>query len=59
MLQGIVKVGAVDADAHNQLGGQYGVQGFPTIKMFGSNKFKPRDYQGMPPCTCIRVIIAK
>ncbi|KAL0164728.1 hypothetical protein M9458_040481, partial [Cirrhinus mrigala] len=43
---GIVKVGAVDADQHNSLGGQYGVRGFPTIKIFGANKNKPEDYQG-------------
>ncbi|XP_062858359.1 protein disulfide-isomerase A6 [Trichomycterus rosablanca] len=45
-LKGIVKVGAVDADQHNTLGGQYGVRGFPTIKIFGANKYKPEDYQG-------------
>ncbi|GAB1297320.1 Protein disulfide-isomerase A6 [Apodemus speciosus] len=42
----VVKVGAVDADKHQSLGGQYGVQGFPTIKIFGANKNKPEDYQG-------------
>ncbi len=46
VVQGIVKVGAVDADQHNSLGGQYGVRGFPTIKLFGANKNKPEDYQG-------------
>lgn len=45
-LKDVVKVGAVDADKHQSLGGQYGVQGFPTIKIFGSNKNKPEDYQG-------------
>ncbi|XP_031178407.1 protein disulfide-isomerase A6 isoform X1 [Sander lucioperca] len=45
-LKGIVKVGAVDADQHKSLGGQYGVRGFPTIKIFGANKNKPEDYQG-------------
>ncbi|GFO12564.1 protein disulfide-isomerase a6 [Plakobranchus ocellatus] len=45
-LKGVVKVGAVDADEHRGLGGQYGVQGFPTIKVFGADKFKPTDYQG-------------
>lgn len=43
-LKGIVKVGAVNADEHKQLGGQYGVRGFPTIKIFGANKNKPTDY---------------
>lgn len=46
ILQGIVKVGAVDADQHKSLGGQYGVKGFPTIKIFGANKNKPEEYQG-------------
>ncbi|XP_022083302.1 protein disulfide-isomerase A6-like [Acanthaster planci] len=45
-LKGIVKIGAVDADNHKSLGGQYGVRGFPTIKIFGANKQKPTDYQG-------------
>ncbi|KAB7501103.1 Protein disulfide-isomerase A6 [Armadillidium nasatum] len=45
-LKGVVKVGAVNADEHKSLGGQYGVQGFPTIKIFGSNKYKPDDYNG-------------
>jgi len=45
-LKGIVNVAAVDADQHKQLGGQFGVQGFPTIKVFGANKKKPEDYQG-------------
>ncbi len=39
----------MDANEHQQLGGQYGVQGFPTIKIFGSNKYKPEDYQGILP----------
>ncbi|XP_053301170.1 protein disulfide-isomerase A6 isoform X2 [Pleuronectes platessa] len=45
-LKGIVKIGAVDADQHKSLGGQYGVKGFPTIKIFGANKNKPDEYQG-------------
>ena len=33
--QGVVQVGAVDMDnqANQQLGGQYGIRGFPTIKV--------------------------
>jgi len=46
-LKGVVNVGAVDADAHKQLAGQYGIKGFPTIKIFGANKNQPEDYQGM------------
>lgn len=45
-LKGVVKVAAVDADQHQSLGGQYGVRGFPTIKIFGANKNAPTDYQG-------------
>ena len=44
--QGVVKVGAVDADQHQSLAGQFGVRGFPTIKVFGANKRKPEDYNG-------------
>lgn len=43
--QGIVKVGAVNADEHKSLGGRYGIQGFPTIKIFGVDN-KPEDYNG-------------
>jgi protein disulfide-isomerase A6 len=47
-LKGIIGVGAVDCDqeSNKQLCGQYGVQGFPTIKVFGANKNKPEDYKG-------------
>lgn len=45
-LKGVVKVGAVNADDHKSLGGQYGVQGFPTIKIFGLDKKKPEDFNG-------------
>ncbi|CAH1153384.1 unnamed protein product [Phaedon cochleariae] len=45
-LKGVVRVGAVDVDNHKELGGRYGVQGFPTIKIFGANKNKPEDYNG-------------
>ena len=45
-LAGIVNIGAVNCDEQKQLCGQFGVQGFPTIKVFGGNKQKPEDYQG-------------
>ena len=44
-LKGIIKVGAVDADAYKSLGGKYGVKGFPTIKWFGTQKSNPKDYE--------------
>ncbi|DAZ97579.1 TPA: hypothetical protein N0F65_005551 [Lagenidium giganteum] len=40
------RLGAVDATVHQQLAQKYKIQGYPTIKEFGKNKKKPRDYQG-------------
>ena len=45
-----MKVGAVDMDVHGSVGGPYNVRGFPTIKIFGSNKKSPQDYNGMFLC---------
>ncbi|XP_071999686.1 protein disulfide-isomerase A6 isoform X1 [Engystomops pustulosus] len=45
-LKGIVKLGAVDCDQHKDMAPQFGVRGFPTIKIFGANKNRPEDYQG-------------
>lgn len=45
-LKGIFKVGAVDMTQHQSVGAPYNVQGFPTIKIFGTNKKVPVDYQG-------------
>lgn len=45
-LKGIVKIGAVDATQHQSLGSQFGVRGYPTIKVFGADKKKPTDYNG-------------
>ena len=36
----------MDADEHKSLEGRFGVSGFPTIKVFGTNKNKPEAYQG-------------
>lgn len=36
----------MNADEHKSLGAQYGIRGFPTIKIFGINKNKPDDYDG-------------
>lgn len=49
-MQGIVRIGAVNCEEQQSICGQYGIQGFPTIKVFlgdktGSQK-KPTDYQG-------------
>ena len=45
-LNGMVKVGAVNMDEHQSVGSPYGIQGFPTLKVFGADKKKPSDYQG-------------
>lgn len=40
-LRGIVKVGAIDADKHKSFGKDFGVSGFPTIKIFTGSKHVP------------------
>jgi len=52
-LDGVVNLGAVDADKHRDLGGKFGIKGFPTIKIFGANKKSPKDYQGGRDATAI------
>jgi hypothetical protein len=46
ILKGMVNVAAVDVDQYKSLGGRFGIQGFPTIKIFNIDKQKPEDYQG-------------
>jgi Thioredoxin len=38
--------GALDATEHEALAQRYGIKGFPTIKVFGSDKQSPNDYMG-------------
>lgn len=45
-LKGIVNVGGVNCDDQKSICGQYGIRGFPTIKIFGANKGSPEDYKG-------------
>ena len=45
-LTSCVRLPQVNADEHKELAGQYGVKGFPTIKVFMADKKKPRDYNG-------------
>ncbi|KRT78523.1 Thioredoxin [Oryctes borbonicus] len=47
-LRGVIKVGAVNADNHKELAGRYDVRGYPTIKIFGTNKNRAvaEDYTG-------------
>lgn len=35
----------VDADAHRELGGRFGVRGYPTIKFFKRGSTTPSDYE--------------
>jgi protein disulfide-isomerase A6 len=44
--KGHLKLGAINCDDHAQLCQQFGVKGYPTIKIFGSNKNTPVDHQG-------------
>ncbi|KAE8721748.1 Protein disulfide-isomerase like 2-2 [Hibiscus syriacus] len=44
-LKGVATVAALDADAHKSLAQEYGIRGFPTIKVFTPGK-PPVDYQG-------------
>lgn len=45
VLKGVATVAALDADAHKALAQEYGIKGFPTIKVFSPGK-PPVDYQG-------------
>ncbi|KAL5205842.1 hypothetical protein ABZP36_034051 [Zizania latifolia] len=45
VLKGVATVAALDADAHKELAQEYGIRGFPTIKVFVPGK-APVDYQG-------------
>eukprot|EP00904_Undaria_pinnatifida_P007296 jgi/Undpi1/3697/HiC_scaffold_16.g07067.m1 len=52
-LKGVVGVAAVDATESKALASKYGVQGFPTIKVFGADKRNPTDYKGERTATAI------
>ncbi|CAK4662850.1 unnamed protein product [Aphanomyces euteiches] len=48
-LKGQVKLGAIDATANERKAGEYGIKGFPTIKLFGptaSSSSDAQEYQG-------------
>ena len=45
-LEGMVRVGAVDMTQEQSVGAPYNIQGYPTLKVFGSNKNSPTDYNG-------------
>ncbi|PYH88415.1 disulfide isomerase TigA [Aspergillus ellipticus CBS 707.79] len=54
-----VTVGKVDADEHRDLGRQFGVQGFPTLKWFDGKSDKPEDYSGGRDLESLSEFIAK
>jgi protein disulfide-isomerase-like protein len=43
---GVVRLAAVDADAHPNLGHRFGVKGFPTIKFFAAKSTEGEEYSG-------------
>uniref|UniRef100_A0A0K2SVX8 protein disulfide-isomerase n=1 Tax=Lepeophtheirus salmonis TaxID=72036 RepID=A0A0K2SVX8_LEPSM len=45
-LKGLITVGAVNCDEEKALCSQFGVNGFPTIKVFADNKKSPEAYNG-------------
>ncbi|CAN0428597.1 unnamed protein product, partial [Phaeothamnion confervicola] len=46
LLKGVATVVAVDATQAGGLAQKYGVQGYPSIKVFGADKRSPTDYNG-------------
>lgn len=45
ILQGVVRVGAVNMDEERAAGEPYQVQGYPTLKFFGRDKKKPLAFE--------------
>lgn len=45
-LDGVAKLGAVDMTVNGVVGQPYDVKGYPTLKVFGSNKSSPEEYSG-------------
>ncbi|XP_050383395.1 protein disulfide isomerase-like 2-3 [Argentina anserina] len=45
VLKGVATIAALDADAHQSLAQEYGIRGYPSIKVFVPGK-PPVDYQG-------------
>eukprot|EP01134_Creolimax_fragrantissima_P002783 CFRG2783T1 len=58
-LKGVARFAAIDADQYRSVGQKYGVQGFPTIKLFGADKSKPTDYNQARDATTIAKTVLK
>ena len=41
-----IKLGKVDATVEKELGEEYGIQGYPTLKFFANNGGDPMEYNG-------------
>lgn len=44
-MKGVARFGVVDGASQGGLAGRFGVQGFPTVKIFGLDRVKPVEYQ--------------
>lgn len=56
-VKGAIRVGALNADAHHEVGGQFGIRGFPTIKYWrmGSKSIpSPEEYQGQRTASALQ-----
>ena len=42
-LKGVFKIAAIDASNERQIGGRYGIRGYPTVKFFGLDKKNPEE----------------
>ena len=60
MFKGIIPVGAVDASSEGsskRIASEYGVSGFPTMKLFGLDKTNPTDVQSRDPQELINTLL--
>ncbi|KAH8266620.1 hypothetical protein KR018_003822 [Drosophila ironensis] len=51
--KGVVKVGAINADVHESLSRQFGVEAYPTIKIWGDKRHAPTGYYGQQTAMAI------
>ncbi|KAK7200753.1 Thioredoxin/Thioredoxin-like domain/Thioredoxin-like [Novymonas esmeraldas] len=59
-VKGTIRVGAIDADKNSNIGQQFGVRGFPTIKYWksgGKSVATPLDYQGQRTAAALQSLM--